>query len=64
MAVFGTLGVVGVTLALFASGKVRASKRATQIFLVAMVGYLAFSLVNLVLMVTGVSDSVFGSARC
>ena len=39
MAVFGTLGVVGVTLALFASGKVRASKRATQIFLVAIVGY-------------------------
>ena len=49
MAVFGTLGVVGVTLALFASGKIRASKRATQIFLVAMVGYLAFSLVNVVL---------------
>ena len=60
MAVFGTLGVVGVTLALFASGKIRASKRATQIFLVAMVGYLAFSLVNLVLMLTGVTDSVFG----
>ena len=50
MAVFGTLGVVAVTLALFASGKVRASKRATKIFLVAIVGYLAFSLVNLGLM--------------
>ena len=59
-AVFGTLGVVGVTLALFASGKIRASKRATQIFLVAMVGYLAFSLVNLVLMLTGVANSMFG----
>lgn len=60
MAVFGTLGVVGVTLALFASGKVRASKRATQIFMVAIFGYAAFSLVNLGLMLTGVTDSMFG----
>lgn len=60
MAVFGTLGVVGVTLALFASGKVRASKRATKIFLVAMIGYAAFSLVNLGLMLFGVTDSMFG----
>ncbi|HWM33122.1 MAG TPA: Bax inhibitor-1/YccA family protein [Pseudolysinimonas sp.] len=60
MAVFGTLGVVGVTLALFASGKVRASKRATKIFLVAMVGYAAFSLVNFGLMAFGVTDSMFG----
>jgi uncharacterized YccA/Bax inhibitor family protein len=60
MAVFGTLGVVGITLALFASGKVRASKRATKIFLVAIVGYAAFSLVNFGLMVTGVQSSMFG----
>ena len=60
MAVFGTLGVVGITLALFASGKVRASKRATQIFLVALVGYAAFSLVNFGLMATGVTNSMFG----
>jgi uncharacterized YccA/Bax inhibitor family protein len=60
MAVFGTLGVVGITLALFASGKIRATKRATQIFLVAMFGYLAFSLVNLVLMLTGVTEGMFG----
>ena len=59
-AVFGTLGVVGVTLALFASGKVRASKRATKIFLVAIVGYLAYSLVNVGLMAFGVTDSVHG----
>ena len=56
MALLGTLGVVAVTLALFASGKVRASKRATKIFLVALVGYAAFSLVNIVLMMTGVVD--------
>ncbi|MBX3195539.1 MAG: Bax inhibitor-1/YccA family protein [Microbacteriaceae bacterium] len=60
MAVFGTLGVVGVTLALFASGKVRASKRATKIFMVAIVGYAAFSLVNFGLMMFGVTDSMFG----
>lgn len=59
-ATLATLAVVGVTLALFASGKVRASKKATKIFLIAMVGYLAFSLLNLVLMWTGISDSAFG----
>lgn len=59
-AVMGTLVVVGVTLALFASGKIRASKRATQIFLVAMIGYAVFSLINMGLMLFGVSDSMFG----
>ena len=59
-AVIGTLAVVGVTLALFATGKIRASKRATKIFLIAMVGYLVFSLVNLVLMWTGVNDDPWG----
>ncbi|MBA4248220.1 MAG: hypothetical protein C0444_08005 [Microbacterium sp.] len=59
-AVMGTLIVVGVTLALFASGKIRASKRATKIFLIAMVGYAVFSLVNMGLMIFGVTDSMFG----
>jgi len=59
-AVFGTLGVVAVTLALFASGKVRASKRGTQIFMVAILGYAVFSLVNFGLMMFGVTDSMFG----
>src|SRR4051812_19968819 len=49
-AVLATLVTVGVVLALFASGKVRASARATKIFLVAMVSYLVFSLVNVALM--------------
>jgi uncharacterized YccA/Bax inhibitor family protein len=62
MALLGTLGVVGVTLALFANGKVRVSKRATKIFLVATLGYLAFSLINVVLMMTGVTSS-FGGLR-
>ncbi|CAN5341785.1 Bax inhibitor-1/YccA family protein [soil metagenome] len=59
-AVFTTLAIVGITLALFASGKVRASARATKIFLVAMVGVIAYSLVNVVLMFTGVSTGMFG----
>ena len=59
-AVMGTLVVVGVTLALFASGKIRASKRATKIFLVAMIGYAVFSLVNMGLMIFGITDDAFG----
>lgn len=50
-ATLATFSVVGVTLALFASGKIRASKRATKIFLIAMVGYLVFSLINVMLMI-------------
>ncbi len=59
-AVLATLVVVGVTLALFKSGKIRASKKATKIFLIAMVGYLAFSLVNFGLIAFGAIDSPFG----
>ncbi|MET1042724.1 MAG: Bax inhibitor-1/YccA family protein [Microbacteriaceae bacterium] len=59
-AIFGTLGVVGVTLFLFLSGKVRATPKMTKIFLVAMVGYAAFSLVNFGLMMFGATDSMFG----
>ena len=59
-AVIATLVVVGVTLALFASGKIRASKKATKIFLIAMVGYAVFSLVNFGLMIFGVTDNAFG----
>ncbi|MDL9979053.1 Bax inhibitor-1/YccA family protein [Microbacterium candidum] len=53
-ATLATLSVVGVTLALFASGKVRASKRATKIWMIAMIGYLVFSLINVILSWTGV----------
>jgi uncharacterized YccA/Bax inhibitor family protein len=59
-AIFGTLGVFFVTLLLFRSGKVRATPKATKFFLVAMVGYMAFSLVNIVLSLTGVTNSAFG----
>ncbi len=59
-AVLATFAVFGVTLALFASGKVRASKRATKIFLIAIIGYAVFSLINFVLMATGAVPNAFG----
>lgn len=59
-ATLATLAVVGVTLALFASGKVRASAKMTKIVMIAMVGYLVFSLLNLILMWTGVSNNPWG----
>ncbi len=52
-AIIGTFAVVGVTLGLFASGKIRASKRATKIFLVVFIGYFVYSIVNLFLMMFG-----------
>lgn len=59
-AVLGTFVVIGVTLALFASGKVRASKKATKVFMIAMIGYLVFSVLNVVLMMTGINSQPFG----
>ncbi|UOQ61333.1 Bax inhibitor-1/YccA family protein [Leucobacter rhizosphaerae] len=59
-AVIGTLAVFGVTLLLFRSGKVRTSPRANKIFLIAIVGYAAFSLVNVILMVTGANTDPWG----
>lgn len=56
-ATLATLSVVGVTLALFASGKVRASKKMTKIVMIAMLGYLVFSLINVFMMMFGAFDS-------
>ena len=61
-ATLATLAVVGVTLALFASGKVRASRRATKIWLIAMIGYGVFSLLNVVLMLFGAFPAGSGGA--
>ncbi|MCE4027775.1 MULTISPECIES: Bax inhibitor-1/YccA family protein [unclassified Microbacterium] len=57
-----TVAVVAVTLALFASGKVRASKKMTKIVMIAMLGYLVFSLLNVGLMLFKVlpQDMMFG----
>lgn len=62
-AVLGTFSVFGATLLLFRSGKVRTSPKMNKIFLIAMVGYLAFSLINVGMMVFGsgeVADSAWG----
>jgi uncharacterized YccA/Bax inhibitor family protein len=59
-ATLATVSVIGVTLALFASGRIRASAKATKIFMIAMIGYLVFSLLNVVLMWTGVNTDPWG----
>lgn len=59
-AIIGTFAVFGSVLMLFRSGKVRTSPRMTKIVLVAMVGYLVFSLVNVGMMVFGATDAAWG----
>ncbi|RJU01734.1 Bax inhibitor-1/YccA family protein [Arthrobacter frigidicola] len=59
-ALLGTLTVFGVTLALFKSGKVRATPKAMKFFMIATLSYLAFSLINLGLMVFGLNDNPWG----
>lgn len=53
-ATLATVAVVAVTLALFASGKVRATPKMTKIFMIALGGYALFSLLNFVLMIFNV----------
>ncbi|WP_407316732.1 Bax inhibitor-1/YccA family protein [Isoptericola halotolerans] len=55
-AVLATLSVFAAALGLFSSGKVRVTPKFTRFLLVGMVGYLVFSLVNVVLTWTGVLD--------
>lgn len=59
-AVIGTLSVFAVTLVLFRSGKVRATPKAMRFFMIAMIGYAVFALINMVMMWTGAVDSPFG----
>ncbi|MFJ3957676.1 Bax inhibitor-1/YccA family protein [Arthrobacter sp. NPDC090010] len=59
-AVLATLAVFAVTLLLFTSGKVRATPKMTRFFLIAMLGYAAFSLVNFFLMIFGVVQDPWG----
>ena len=59
-AVIGTFVVVGVTLALFASGKIRASKKATKVFMIAMIGYAVFSVINVIGIATGMNSDPYG----
>lgn len=59
-AVLATLCVFAVTLALYSSGKVRATPKSMRIFMIALIGYALFSLVNLFLAMFGVTDAMFG----
>lgn len=59
-AVFGTLCVVGVVLFLYKTGVVRATPKMTKVFLAAMLGYLLFSVVNVVLQLTGAVEDPWG----
>lgn len=59
-AVIATLCVLAAVLALFANGKIRQTAKATKIFMVAMIGYVLFSLVNFGLMATGLIDGMYG----
>ncbi|WP_029068361.1 Bax inhibitor-1/YccA family protein [Jonesia quinghaiensis] len=55
-AVLGTVSVFAVTLMAYKSGKVRVTPKFTRILLVGMLGYLLFSIINVVLVWTGVLD--------
>ncbi|CCQ47026.1 conserved hypothetical protein [Pseudarthrobacter siccitolerans] len=59
-AVIGTLSVFAVTLVLFKSGKVRATPKAMRFFMIALIGYAVFALVNMVMMMTGAVQEPFG----
>ncbi|MDR0592054.1 MAG: Bax inhibitor-1/YccA family protein [Bifidobacteriaceae bacterium] len=59
-AVIASLAVFGTMLALFASGKVRATAKGTKIMLGLMLGYIVFSIINCILMVTGAVTDPWG----
>ncbi|MGX1749059.1 Bax inhibitor-1/YccA family protein [Glutamicibacter protophormiae] len=59
-AVVATFAVAGVTLALYRSGKYRMTPKLNKMFMIAMIGMVVFSLLNMVLMLTGVVDGMFG----
>ncbi|AXJ10346.1 Bax inhibitor-1/YccA family protein [Arthrobacter sp. PM3] len=59
-AVVGTLSVFAVTLVLFKSGKVRATPKVMRFFMIALIGYAVFALINLFMMMTGAVTTPFG----
>lgn len=61
-AVLATLAVFGTSLVLFRSGKVRVTPKFTRFLIIGLVGYLAFSVLNLVLSFVLPSES-FGPLR-
>ncbi|MGW6131918.1 Bax inhibitor-1/YccA family protein [Cellulomonas sp. NPDC055163] len=61
-AVLATLAVFGTSLVLFRSGKVRVTPKFTRFLIIGLVGYLAFSVLNLVLAFVFPSE-MFGPLR-
>jgi uncharacterized YccA/Bax inhibitor family protein len=59
-ALLATAAIFATVLILFRSGKIRASARATKIFMIAMIGYALFSVFNFALVAFGVLDSPYG----
>lgn len=59
-AVLATIAVCIAVVILFSFAKVRATKRLNKFFFVAIIAYMAYSLINLLLMVTGVITTPFG----
>ncbi|MGV8967038.1 MAG: Bax inhibitor-1/YccA family membrane protein [Cellulomonas sp.] len=62
-AVLATMSTFAACLVLFRSGKVRVTPKFTKWLLVAMVGYLVFSLVNVALIMFNVGGGDFGPLR-
>ncbi len=59
-AFIATIAVIGAMLCLFVFGKFRATAKMNKIFLVALLAYVLYGLVNMILTVTGVVDAPFG----
>ena len=59
-AVIGTLCVVAVILTLYKAGVLRTSPKMTKVFLIALLGYTLFSLINVGLVLTGVVNDAWG----
>ncbi len=62
-AVLATLSVFAVSLILFRSGKIRVTPKFRRTVILGLVGYLVFSLINVVLMLFGVGGGDFGPLR-
>jgi len=59
-ALIATVVTFAVVLIGFTSGRLRATPKLTKMFVIAMISYAAFSLVNLGIMLFGASDSAWG----
>jgi uncharacterized YccA/Bax inhibitor family protein len=59
-AVLGTVAVLGATLAAFKFGGFRATPAMMKMLLVAMIGYLVYSVINLLLVAFHIVDTPFG----